>query len=375
MTAPDGAVAATFFDGQSARRQEVLIIPAADRQSLEIRPVAGGGTILWPLDRLRALHDQSDSGRLTLALMAESGDESPRDPARLVVTDPKAVAWMLRTRPGLLRHDLRPGTFRKVALWAGGAITAMGLMLFVILPALSDYLARHLPVETEVAFGAAVMKQLQWLVSNGEAVDLDCSEAEGLAALDRMRDRLTGGRDLGYDLDLHVYDSGMVNAFAAPGGQIVIFRGLIDAAESADEVAGVLAHEIGHVVARDPTRLALRAAGSAGILSMLVGDVTGGTVVSLAGEQILNSAYTREAEAGADLFAFGLLNDAGVSSEPMARFFDRIAGAGPGMPEIMASHPASGGRASAARANAAAKTATTPILDEADWQALRGVCG
>lgn len=374
MTAPDGAAAATYFDGQSARRQEVLIIPAADRLSLEIRLLEGGTVILWPLDRLRALRDQSDKGRLTLTLMAESGDENPRDPARLVVSDPAAIDWLLRTRPGLLRHDVRPGTFRKVALWCGGAIVAMGLMLFVILPALSDYLARHLPVETEVAFGRAVMKQLQWLVSDGETVDLDCSDAEGLAALDRIRDRLVGGRDLGYDLALHVYDSDMVNAFAAPGGQIVIFRGLIDAAESADEVAGVLSHEIGHVVARDPTRLALRAAGSAGILSMLVGDVTGGTVVSLAGEQLLSSSYTREAEAGADLFAFGLLNDAGVSSAPMARFFDRIAGEGWGMPEILASHPASGGRAVGARANAAAQTGTTPVLSDADWQALRSVC-
>lgn len=64
-----------------------------------------------------------------------------------------------------------------------------------------------------------------------------------------------------------------------PGGLIILFRGLIDAAESSDEVAAVYAHELGHVVARDPTRIALRSAGSIGVLGLLLGDFAGGAVV------------------------------------------------------------------------------------------------
>ncbi|MGB3315800.1 MAG: M48 family metallopeptidase, partial [Albidovulum sp.] len=301
-------------------------------------------------------------------------DETPRDPARLIVTDPDAIAWFLRTRPGLMRRDVRAGTFRKVALWLGGASAAVVLMLFVILPGLSDFLADNLPVETEVAFGKSVMAQIEWIVSDEDGTDLTCTNEKGLAALDAMKARLIGDRDIGYDLDLSVFDHEMVNAFAAPGGQIVIFRGLIDEAESAEEVAAVLGHEIGHVVARDPTRLTLRSVGSAGILSVVLGDVTGGTVIAAAGDHLLQTSYTRDAEAAADVFALGLMNDANIDTGPMAGFFDRIAKMTDILPEYLSSHPLSAGRAEAARANAETHEDTTPILTGAEWQDLRKIC-
>jgi predicted Zn-dependent protease len=189
-----------------------------------------------------------------------------------------------------------------------------------------------------------------------------------------MRARLIGGRDLGYALDLRVFDHEMVNAFAAPGGQIVIFRGLIDEAESAEELAAVLGHEIGHVVARDPTRLTLRAAGSAGILSIVLGDVTGGTVIAAAGDHLLQTAYTRDAEAAADVYALGLLNDAGIDTAPMAGFFDRIAKMTDILPEYLSSHPLSASRADAARTNAARHEDTKPVVSAAEWQDLRNIC-
>ncbi|MCU9848451.1 M48 family metallopeptidase [Defluviimonas sp. WL0024] len=373
MTGPEGPVEAAFFDGMTARRWAARIAPARDGLSLVILR-EGAAPLSWRFDRLRALADQSDATRLTLTVLAETEDEAPRDPARLVVTDPAAVAWLLRTRPGLMRRDLRAGTFRKVALWLGGAVAAVVMMLYVILPGLADYLAERLPRETEVAFGRSVMRQVEWIVSDESGADLACTDAEGLAALDAMKARLVGERDLGYEIELRVFDHEMVNAFAAPGGQVVIFRGLIDEAESAEEVAAVLGHEIGHVVARDPIRLTLRAAGSAGILSLILGDVTGGTVIAAAGEHVLQTSYTREAETAADAFAYRLLNEAGISSEPMAGFFDRIAKMTDLLPEYLSSHPLSAGRAEAARVNAAAQTATAPVLNAAEWQALRGIC-
>lgn len=373
MATPEGQIEAAFFDGETARRWAARIAPSQDGLSLIIER-EGAPRLVWPLDRLRALADQSDRARLTLTQFAETEDEAPRDPARLIVTDPVAVAWFLRTRPGLMRRDVRTGTFRKVALWLGGAAAAVMLMLFVILPSLADFLAENLPVETEVAFGKSVMRQIEWMVSDEDGADLTCTNDKGLAALEAIEARLVGGRDLGYDLDLRVFDHEMVNAFAAPGGQIVIFRGLIDEAESAEEVAAVLGHEIGHVVARDPTRLTLRSVGSAGILSVVLGDVTGGTVIAAAGDHLLQTSYTRDAEAAADIYALGLLNDAGIDTAPMAGFFDRIAEMTDLLPEYLSSHPLSTGRADAARANAATHEDTTPVLSASEWQDLRKIC-
>lgn len=352
---------AVFFDGVSARRQAVVVEPSSDGRALRF------GRELWPLDRLRRIEGEG----LVLALLTGGGDELPHDPARLVLAEGPLAAWVRGAAPALERRDLRRGTWGKVAGRVALAVGALAAILFVFLPRISDMLADQLPLEQEVAFGEAVIRQVEgWLGGDGEMV---CGAPDGVAALEAMERRLTEGQGLTYDIELSVLDHEMVNAFAAPGGRIVILRGLLDEAESAEEVAGVLAHEIGHVEARDPVRLAFRSAGSAGIIALVLGDVTGGTVVGLLGEHMLSASYTREAEAAADAFAYDLLARTGVGTEGLAQFFERIEGMGGDVPEILSTHPASGNRAEAARA--AGGAAERPVLSEDEWQALRSICG
>lgn len=356
---------AVFFDGISARRQVVLVEPSSDGRGLRF------GREMWPLDRLRRIEGEG----LVLALLTGGGDELPHDPARLMLAEGPLAAWVRGAAPALERRDLRRGTWGKVAGRVALAAGALAAILFVLLPRISDMLADQLPLEQEVAFGDAVVRQVQgWL---GGDDSMACTSPRGMAALEAMERRLTEGQGLTYDIELSVLDHEMVNAFAAPGGRIVILRGLLDAAESAEEVAGVLAHEIGHVEARDPVRLAFRSAGSAGIIALVLGDVTGGTVVGLLGEHILSASYTREAEAAADVFAYDLLARTGVGTEGLAAFFDRIEGMGGDVPEILSTHPASGNRAEAARAagGAAGGMAERPVLTGAEWDALRSICG
>lgn len=192
--------------------------------------------------------------------------------------------------------------------------------------------------------------------------------------------RLTDGADLGYQVRVQVFDHPMINAFAAPGGQVVIMRGLLDKAPEgllgADAVAGVLAHEFAHVTNRDATRNALRVAGTAGILSMVVGDVAGSAVLVAVAQQMLDSSYTREAEAAADIFALDMLARAKVDAAGFAAFFDRLKQEEGRLklPEYFASHPATDGRAEAARDFASGQAATTPVLSAEDWATLRDIC-
>ncbi|KUF10082.1 M48 family metallopeptidase [Pseudoponticoccus marisrubri] len=366
---------AHFYDGLTAGRHEVRVALSGDRQALQITGETLPEPLRWPLQDLRALTDTSDSGRLTLTRLAETEDESPRDPARLVVLDPALIAWLRRTRPALFRTDLRKGTFRTVAKYAGGAVGAAALMLFVILPALANTMAAIIPVEREVAFGKTVTAQMERFLGGSRLGSLRCDNPAGEAALDAMLRRLTAGREMTYEVELQVFDHPMINAFAAPGGQVVIIRGLLDAAEGPDQVAGVLAHEIAHVESRDATRHALRAAGSAGILTMLIGDFTGAAAVAVMGEQVLSSAYSRKAEAAADVFALEMLAEARVSAEGFAAFFDHIDDLERvEIPEYLASHPVTAERAAAARDFAAGQEATRPVLNAAEWQALQRIC-
>ena len=86
---------------------------------------------------------------------------------------------------------------------------------------------------------------------------------------------------------------------------------MIDAAETPDELAGVIAHEIGHVAHRDGTRSILQAAGLSFLFGMLLGDFTGGGVVVIAARKIVESAYARDVESAADLYGVDLMSKIG----------------------------------------------------------------
>jgi len=174
-----------------------------------------------------------------------------------------------------------------------------------------------------------------------------------------------------------VLDHEMINAFALPGNYIVFFRGLIDKAETPEEIAAVFAHEIGHVVSRDPTRHALRSAGSLGVLGLLFGDFAGGAAALFLVERLIEANYSQGAEAAADVFAHEVLQDADIAPSALATMFERFLEIG-GEPSPLVSHflshPSLGDRIQAARDATPDGFEATPILTAQEWQALRDIC-
>ena len=173
-------------------------------------------------------------------------------------------------------------------------------------------------------------------------------------------------------------DHDLVNAFALPGGRVVLFRGLIDAAETPDEIAGVFAHEIGHVVNRDPARGALRSAGSIGVLGLLFGDFAGGTVVLFLLNRLIDATYSQEAEALADTFAHATLSGTNIAPSALAGMFERLREEGDEPSGILAhfmAHPQLGDRIAAARnADTLLTAAIRPSLDDSQWRDLQTIC-
>ncbi|MEM6760644.1 MAG: M48 family metallopeptidase [Pseudomonadota bacterium] len=368
-----------FFDGEQGLRLSVdLYIDAAAETLRLTHPNLPEGSQYWPLWAIRALSDQARDDQMVLSLVADEAlDSALITTARLTVEEPEILTILSRLCPDLNRRDIARGTYRKVTLWTGGAIGALLLMVFVILPAMANTLATYLPIEREVAWGQTVVRSMEQVLGRSRSGGLTCSGQDGLRALQAMEDRLTEGTDTQYDLTVAVFDHPMVNAFAAPGGHIVLMRGLIEKADGPDEVAAVLGHEIGHVEARDVTRNALRAAGSAGLLSLVLGDFAGGGAAVLLAEWTLNASYTREAEAAADIYALQMLARSGTDATAMARFFDKIAKlqeGGPDLPGYLSTHPESHQRAGLARVFAEDQGVTTPILSAREWKALQDIC-
>jgi hypothetical protein len=358
-----------YFDGLTAAPQEVIV--KFGEASLTLMTADDMPVTHWALASLRLV---DGSGKDQLRLTPEPGSDE-----RLTIRDRDMIAAIRAVCPDLTNKPRNRRELPKILFWAGGAIGAVLLIIFVLIPALAERLAVLIPPKQEALMGEQVVDQIVWILGKASGKPPQfCENPDGRRAIDAMTARMKGSYSGDISIRVRVLDHPMVNAFAAPGGQVLLFRGLIEAAESPEEVAAVLAHEIGHVEHRDPTRQALRAAGSAGVLGLVLGDFAGGALVLAITETVMNASYQREAEAAADEFAIGALNDARLPTSPFADFFLRIRekyGDADGILSHIASHPDLSERARAARAaDAVGETPYTPALTDNQWIALRQIC-
>lgn len=146
------------------------------------------------------------------------------------------------------------------------------------------------------------------------------------------------------------------NAFAMPGGTVILTDDLVRLSDDPDMVSGVMGHEIGHVTHRHSLRQIYRALGIATLVGFLAGD-TGPILeaILLEGNLLLQLAYSREHEFEADAFAVEITHRAGFDPEGMIRFFEHLTGMGlvDPMPSWGSTHPPHDERVAAIRAQIA----------------------
>lgn len=357
-----------FYDGISAREHQVLI--TCTEHGIQITAPTLSPVKEWAYDDMRNVADLANHKGASFRIMGGQG--------RLNITDEALIERLENLAPNLDKTDIPAATWKRIMKWGAGAVTSVFVIIFVIIPGLANQLATMIPVEKEIALGNASLKQIERVLGYGQDKPLTCTGVKGQMALDKMTARLMAHFDSPYPLDIKVFDDEMPNAFAVPGGHIVLFDGLLEIADSPEEVAAVLGHEIGHVINRDPTRLTLRSAGSVGILGMVFGDFAGGAVALIVAERLIAADYSQEAEANADNFAHRLLQDAKLPLAPMARFFDKLKdkyGDGPKLLSHIASHPDLQGRSDAANAaDTIGEGAFDVVLSASEWKDLQGMC-
>jgi predicted Zn-dependent protease len=163
------------------------------------------------------------------------------------------------------------------------------------------------------------------------------------------------------------------NAVTLPGGIIYVFHGLIDKAESADEVAGVIAHELGHVAHRDGTRTVLQHGAMSLLFGLLLGDFVGGGAVIIAARAILQTSYSRGVEASADDYAVDLMKALGADPRALGTILTRIAGSSHGPLKLLLDHPETKERVDAINARAGIGT-IKPVLAASEWADMKRIC-
>ena len=354
---------AIYFDGTHASPKAISITVDEDARALVAH---AGADFRWPLSEIREVLDQAGGDQMVIHLAS--------DPVQRVILPDRTLAPRLPNRTKRSKTTKRGPLFG----WAAAAIASVALIIFVLVPTMANQLARFIPPEGERALGEVTFDQIRTALDQTGLNPVPvCTDRDGVAALEKMEARLQDALPDEVELNVSVLDHEMINAFALPGNYVVFFRGLIEEAQTPEEIAAVFAHEIGHVVSRDPTRHALRSAGSLGVLGLLFGDFAGGAVVLLLAERLIEANYSQEAEANADVFAHDLLRDAQVSPAALATMFERFqelgVEAGPFLEHFL-SHPALGDRIEAARDATPDGFVSTPILTAQEWRALQGIC-
>ena len=308
---------AVFFDGLTSRRQDVHV--SLEHEVFIVR--ADGSRIdSWPYDDLRELAAPQGLLRLT-----RNGGPPL---ARLEIRDPGLVEQIRSWAPGLgLARDAETGTTRKVVFWSLFAVVSLTIFSFFGIPQLAAAVTPLLPWSVDQRMGQAGDVQLRHLLPTRPGA-FECGvgseEKPGRDALDRLAKKLSDAAGLPIPVKIIAVRTEMVNALALPGSPIYLMDGLIKESISGDEVAGVLAHEIGHVAHRDGTRHALAAGGSSLVLGFVIGDFVGGAAAMAVAQAVNEASYSREAERDADMYAVRLMRSIGADGKAVGTLLTRL---------------------------------------------------
>jgi Zn-dependent protease with chaperone function len=356
-----------FFDGVTSVRRPVLVELGPD--GLVVRDAEERAMLArWPYNELDHLAAPDGVLRVGRAGASRLARLEVRDPALIAAIDGASVPV---DRSGAAERRSRT----KVVVWS--FITTVSLLLGAVygVPALADKIAPLVPLRAERWLGEAVDTQARKMLDKGDSSrPFECEDAGGRAALAKLMSKLEAASALPIPLEATVVRRSEPNAIALPGGHIYVFEGLVEKSENPDELAGVVAHEIGHVAHRDGTRSILQSAGLSFLFGMLLGDFVGGGAVVIGARAVLQSSYSRDVEGAADRYGVDLMSRAGGDPRALGAILDRVAGAiHPGV-EILSDHPDTKARIAVINSLAPPGRPARPLLEEDEWRALKRIC-
>ena len=178
--------------------------------------------------------------------------------------------------------------------------------------------------------------------------------------------------------EFHVVNQKEINAFALPGGPVFVNLGTIQAADNEAQLAGVMAHEISHVVQRHGTRAASKQMAAQPVLAILGGVMGKGALSQMTqlgisfGVGSLFLKNSRKAESEADLLGTDIMHDSGYDPHQMAVFFAKLADEGGARgPQFFSDHPDPGNRAQAVSKEVSSLKVKSYQSDSADFRSVK----
>ncbi len=310
-----------------------------------------------------------DHDQLVLTWMTDASARTLylKDPALIIAFRRTAPPEMTASLERAAEHVRRARHSRRL-FWgsAVGVVAGVVLLLWFGSDLIVEWAVARIPIEWEQKLGEAVYQD----ALSKETV---LKEGHAVSAVQEMTQRLTDKISHNpYKFQVSVVQSAVVNAFALPGGYVVVYTGLIKKAESGEEVAGVLSHELNHVLQRHGLARMVKMLGLAAVVSIVVGDQQG--LIGLAKELGLNLVtlkFGREQETEADLTGIRLLSDARIAPEGMIGFFERLSDKDKARVELFSTHPMSAARAERLKAELAALPTRSSQPFTFDWKTVQ----
>ena len=355
-----------YLDGKTAARQPVTV--HVSTHALQIMG-KDGRTLSWPYAAIRQTQGTYTGEPVRLEYGAE--------PAQVLVMAETAFLHALHaTAPARTRHlhnPLHRGVRARLTVVAALAVIVIGGALYLWgIPGLASVITPRVPVEWETQLGEAVVEQLAPPSSR-------CMDPAKAHTLDTILAALMGSAPSPYVMRVIVVRGPTMNAFALPGGYIVVFSGLLERTETPGQFAGVLAHELQHVLKRHTTRGIIEQASTSLLLAVIGGDFSGAMAYGLEGARTVGRLqYSRQFEEEADALGLHMLQAAGINPQDMIGFYQIMkekASNPSGVWAYLSTHPSTEARIQ--RLASLSKTASpkpAAFLPDVDWASIRSIC-
>lgn len=343
---------ARYCNGRTAIVETIAIEPRPDGL------IFGGDLVAW--ETLARADD--GGGAVVLKRTPDTGERIELNPDELETL--KTYAPVLISKKGLRREGF------KLVFGLSATAAALAALLLIGAPLQAEAISHVLPNRYRDHLAAIGWNQIN-------AISTPCAapyDEPGMVSLNAMFRKLREqGRSIG-DARLDLVEAPFANAFTLPDNTIVLTTGMIEMAQSPDEIAGVLAHELGHIEARHVLTNLVRQMS----LGLFVDVVFGGSGAAqmAAALNVVALRFSRADETEADAIGLRILNSAYIDPGAMAKLFRRMAAqeakGGPSVPELLRSHPDTGARATEAEKQS--RSGRPPALDAESWGAVKRLC-
>lgn len=359
---------AAYYDGRTARRHDVKVV--VGKKGLRLTH-ADGREVVWPYGELALAEDGFAGDPLRFERPIGEGLHEA-----IVVADHGMLEVVGRANPeaaaAFKKPDQVPAFLAKTAVAGVGTLAFFGAMFIWGVPALGNAVAGLVPPAWEADLGKTVVEEI---VPEAER----CKDAARTAAVQAIVDQLVAARPgTPYKYTVTLSRDEMVNAFAAPGGFIVVNQGLLARTKGPEELAGVLAHEIQHVEQRHATKAICREFTMVALIKAASGGSGDMAAAAGAAKTLGGLSYSRQAEEEADIKGMALMKAAKLDPKGMVRAFQMLAEDGGDLPaelSYLSTHPQTGERVKALQRDAAkARYKPVKAVEPMPWKKVVAGC-